>query len=350
MAKLAGWIKQHQVVAFFLIAFAITWGLGFSYVAVYRGAFLMLPLGVVSLCGPALAGIIITAVTNTESRQGSRRSQWIVFLIAWAVSAAVFVAHTVRIDHSPFSVGMVVVVSVSVVPVAFVISTARSRIPAVKRYVSSLVRLRGVEGWSLLALGLYAALHLLTLPISRLLGKPFVAVNPLLRTGLALMGLIVVKFLYQFLFFNATGEEVGWRGFALPRLQARVSPLIASLIVTVFWIPWHLFLWKAQGVPVMTWKYWIGTNSLLIILSSVVLTWFYNHSRGSILVVGIAHAAENSTARLLFIQDWTTYLVLKAIVVVVMILADRMWRRLPRDHPTVYCESAVELPAAITLQ
>ena len=144
---------------------------------------------------------------------------------------------------------------------------------------------------------------------------------------------------YQFLFFNATGEEVGWRGFALPRLQARTSPLNASLILAFFWVPWHFFLWRAQGQAVTTWSFWINNGSL-IILSSIITAWFYNHSKGSILVAGTIHAAENTTARLFLIQDWTMYLALKLAVALVIILADRMWKKLPSDHPAVYREPA----------
>jgi membrane protease YdiL (CAAX protease family) len=339
MSKLINWIKHHQVTAFFILTFAITWGLSFSY-TVYREMFLLMPLGFVALCGPALAGIIISAVANTQPRQGSHKSQWIAFLIAWIVCAPVFLAHTVWFDRVPFSPAVAVIVLVSVAPVAVVISMAYSRIPAVKRYVSSLTRLRGVVGWSLLALALYPALILLSLPVSRLLGIQPIAANRLPGTGLALIGLIAIKCLYQFLFFNATGEEIGWRGFALPRLQTRNSPLISSLILAVFWIPWHFFLWKSQGVPVMTWNYWISTNTLLIVLSSVILTWFYNRAKGSILVAGILHAAENSTARLLLILDWNQYLALKAVVALAMILVNQMWKKLPPDHPAVYHELA----------
>ena len=70
--KLTDWIKRHQVAAFYMITFTITWGLGFSYGAVLkRGQFLLAPLAFVAICGPALAGIIIAAVANTEPRQRS---------------------------------------------------------------------------------------------------------------------------------------------------------------------------------------------------------------------------------------------------------------------------------------
>ena len=124
-----------------------------------------------------------------------------------------------------------------------------------KSYLSSLIRLRGVWGWSLLALVLIPALILLSVLISSLLGRQPIAAHQFPETGLALIGLVTVKFLYQFFFFNATGEEIGWRGFALPRLQTRTSPMIAALIMAFFWIPWHFFLWQAEGKPVLTLQY-----------------------------------------------------------------------------------------------
>jgi hypothetical protein len=146
--KLRAWIKQHQIAAFFIITFAISWGLGFSYDAVMnKGVFLLAPLAFVALCGPALAGIIITALTSTQPSEGRRRTYWIAFFVAWVVSALVFVANNAFINKAPFSLVMVVFTLVSVVPVAFVISMAYSRIPAVKRYLSSLIRPRGAWGW-----------------------------------------------------------------------------------------------------------------------------------------------------------------------------------------------------------
>jgi membrane protease YdiL (CAAX protease family) len=333
MNKVIDWIKRHQITAFIIITFTITWGLGFSYIGFYKGKFMLLPLGFIATCGPALAGIIISAVCNTQPRQGSSKSAWIAFLVAWIVSTMVWLAHRKIIEHLPISPVLVVLILVSVVPVPFVISMAYSRIPAVKSYLTSLIRLRGVWGWSLLALVLFPALVLLSIPISNILGQQPIAARLLPETGLSLIGVIAGKFLYQFFFFNAIGEEVGWRGFALPRLQARTNPLIASLILACFWIPWHFVLWKSQGQSFKTWGFWM--NNFLIILSSIIHTWFYNRSQGSILVAGILHAAGNTNARVLLIQNWNFYFILMAVVALVMILADRMWRKLTTDHPAV---------------
>jgi membrane protease YdiL (CAAX protease family) len=86
------------------------------------------------------------------------------------------------------------------------------------------------------------------------------------------------------------GEEVGWRGFALPRLQVRHSALIATLLLTVGWALWHvpLFFYRPgytsmDAIGVVGWLFSLLTGSVL-------LTWLYNESRGSILVVAIFHA------------------------------------------------------------
>ena len=76
MNKLTDWIKKHRVIAFFVITFAITWGLGFSYDAVMnKGHFLLAPVAFVATCGPALAGIIISAVViRSPDRERAERS------------------------------------------------------------------------------------------------------------------------------------------------------------------------------------------------------------------------------------------------------------------------------------
>ena len=76
---------------------------------------------------------------------------------------------------------------------------------------------------------------------------------------------------------------------------------------------------------------WIGH-----ILASFLIVWMYNRSKGSILVAGIAHAALNTYQAFAPFSN-SLYLVLSAAVLVV-ILGDRMWKRLPTNHPAVYRE------------
>jgi len=335
MNKITDWIKRHQIAAFFIITFAITWGLGFSYDAVYKGQILLIPLAFVATCGPALAGIIITSVSNTQPRQGTRIASWIAFFVAWVVSALAFLANNKFINHAALSPVMVGITLVIVVPVAFVISMAFSRIPAVRNYLSSLVRLRGVWGWAFLALVMVPGLILLSIPISSFLGRQPITSHQFPETGWVLIGLIAVKFFYQFFFFNATGEEVGWRGFALPRLQSLTSPLIACLVMNIFWPLWHLFLWMAEGRSIFSPEYW-GRTYLELLPATVTIGWLYNRSKGSILVAGIAHAAANTAFMFFPNLDWTVYNMTVSVAALMLIVVDRMWKKLPSDHPAVY--------------
>ncbi len=339
MNKLTDWIKRHQVAAFFIITFVISWGLGFSYTAVLkRNQLLWLPMIFIATCGPGLAGIIVTAITNTQPRQGSRKAFWIAFLVAWFVSALVCLANLKFIEHLPLSPELVGLFTISVVPVAFVIASAYSRIPSVRKYLASLIQLRGVEGWSLLGLVFFPALLLVSLSISRILNKQPILSHQFPNISPALISLVIVKFLYQFFFFNATGEEVGWRGFALPRLQGKTSPLIAALIITIFWVPWHFFIWQVEGSPVLTWQYWLE-RFVAIIIPSVIIVWIFNRSQGSLLVAGITHAAMNTAQAFIPISNGLILYPTLFAVVLVVILADRMWKKLPPDHPAVYRSS-----------
>jgi membrane protease YdiL (CAAX protease family) len=339
MYRLTGLIRRHQVVAFFLIAFAITWGLVFSYSGLLkRNQYLLLPLVSIMACGPALAAITVSALINTRLKQGTRRAFWIAFVIALLASAIVWLANGVFHEHVPFSPVLAGLSLVSAVPVAFVISAAYSRIPAVRSCLSSLLRLRGVCGWALLGLAGATSVVVLSIPIGSLLnGKPISAYR-FPEASLALLGLVSIKFFKQLLFFNATGEEVGWRGFVLPRLQARTSPLIAALSIGVFWTVWHLFGWQAEGRAVLTLSYW----AMMFpghMLFSVLIVWLFNRSRGSILVAGVTHAALNTAQAFLPSDAWGMIVVMLGIALV-LILVDRMWKKLPSDHPAVYREQS----------
>jgi CAAX protease family protein len=98
------------------------------------------------------------------------------------------------------------------------------------------------------------------------------------------------------IFFFGFGEEVGWRGFALPRLQTGPrSALVAALILSLFWAAWHIPLFSfAMGLEGMGlaaiagWLFSIATGSIL-------LAWLYNSTGGSILIVAIFHGTLDIT-------------------------------------------------------
>ena len=98
------------------------------------------------------------------------------------------------------------------------------------------------------------------------------------------------------------GEEFGWRGFALPRLQARYSALASSLIVGVLWSIWHIPLFLTEGTIQYEWRLQAGlfvsvlAYSLFIIADAIKFTWVFNNTRGSVLLAAVMHGAANTWA------------------------------------------------------
>lgn len=112
-----------------------------------------------------------------------------------------------------------------------------------------------------------------------------------LFSGIPAIGLLPVFLLIVFV--GGLGEETGWRGFALPHLQNRFGPLVASLIVATFWALWHLpqffVISTYRAIPA------IGYVGFIFSLAcgAIVATWLYNRSGGSILLVSVWHGVYN---------------------------------------------------------
>lgn len=89
------------------------------------------------------------------------------------------------------------------------------------------------------------------------------------------------------------GEEIGWRGYALPRLASRFGFARGSLLLGVIWACWHLPLFFIPGIDKS------GQSFPLYLLQvtalSVALAWLYVHTNGSLLLVMLMHSAVNQT-------------------------------------------------------
>lgn len=107
-------------------------------------------------------------------------------------------------------------------------------------------------------------------------------------TGASLPLFILPFFLFEAI---ANGEEMGWRGYVLPRLQARHSALVASLILGLVWGLWHLpkYLGTEGGGS-------FGLALVKVFADAILYTWLYNNTRGSLLLTTLFHAAGNTAA------------------------------------------------------
>jgi CAAX protease family protein len=144
-------------------------------------------------------------------------------------------------------------------------------------------RVRVPLRWYAVVLLLLPALWLIALGIPALLGLATITFT--WSTFTALGNIPVAGF----------GEELGWRGFALPRLQARRPALSASLLLGVLWGLWHLPWRIALGLPVTATGLvqFIICYPLMLTAWTVLFTWVYNNTRGSLFLMVLFHAFAN---------------------------------------------------------
>ncbi|MBC8506634.1 MAG: CPBP family intramembrane metalloprotease [Anaerolineales bacterium] len=193
--------------------------------------------------------------------------------------------------------------------------------------------------WAIAILG-PAVLYLIGLGVHLLLGgkaPPFIMIREELNI-IPLYLIMVVLMPWN----GPVGEEFGWRGYALPRLQTKYGALFASLIIGAIWGIWHLpSFFAPQGVVgaiaaavgmIFILPYTLGT-----IANSIFMTWLYNKSKASALLAGIVwHAAINFWAPVLLSDS--------------SLVAAREGTHLPTIAPNLYLTVlAVQVMGAIIL-
>jgi uncharacterized protein len=111
----------------------------------------------------------------------------------------------------------------------------------------------------------------------------------------------LVTFVLIFFGGGPLGEEPGWRGFALPRLQARYGALRGTVLLGALWVFWHLpdYLTVAQrGGPGVNLATLLAVNLpiffVMVMSMAVIFTWVFNHTRGSLFIAILLHTAINA--------------------------------------------------------
>jgi hypothetical protein len=110
----------------------------------------------------------------------------------------------------------------------------------------------------------------------------------------------VVPMILMLTVFAGMGEEFGWRGFAVPRLQARYSALLSSVIIGVLWGLWHVPLFLVDGTTQYDWRLDAGLIPAVLMYTvfvtawSIQFTWVFNNTTGSVLLAAVLHGAGNA--------------------------------------------------------
>ena len=183
---------------------------------------------------------------------------------------------------------------------ALLVTAATGGRPGLRHFFRRYVQVRVGLRWYLLILLGYPLIGLLAASV-------YFGLAPF-QTALEQWPLIFTAYLPAtliFMIFPALGEEPGWRGFALPRLQRQYGPLLGSLILGLLHMVWHLPVFFITEGPMAMGPFNTGNfvyhifNSLVL---AVIWTWVFNNARGSIFMALVLHGTNNAIGVL--IQGW----------------------------------------------
>ena len=226
------------------------------------------------------------------------------YLLTWALLAPWFYLYSVVLNHSipwwlwllaPFAFLGGAAPSIA----GLLVSARTEGRDAVRRLGRSLVNPRLPLRWYLFTLVLPLAVTALSIALvdhDAGTWRPFAFGSVLLNMPLAYALALP---------FGPLGEELGWRGYALPRLLARFGPVAATLIIGVMWTFWHvpMMLWMpGASIPAFM---GLSTFSVVAYLcqmtaESAVMTLIYLRTGGSVLMAVLAHLAFNTAESIVF--------------------------------------------------
>ena len=169
---------------------------------------------------------------------------------------------------------------------------------SLRAWFSQALKWRVPVKWWLAAFFIPILLYALMAGIHMVMGGNFnlAEVSPLL----ALPGGFLSVFLW-----GGGNEELGWRGLALPRLQEHYNPLVSGLIIGVVWTLWH----APPGIielGFVSWAVDLPFYMVTVTGISIVATWLYNKTGGSVLLTMVFHASVNASQSLYPIEEMFT--------------------------------------------
>jgi membrane protease YdiL (CAAX protease family) len=331
------WIKKYPIEGFFLLAIAICFGTLFPAIYIVPhdttlGQILAFYLGRIGAYSPVLAGILITQIIQSELHKFYIRQRIKILLPTWFIAIVIQVAElNLTAPHEIPMIGLIILaLPISLLP-AWVISSAFSRTDGVRNWLETLVKPKGNIVYYLIAFLTFPFIHVFGNAITNFINSR--TLFPDISQVISLVYTIFITFLSVLFFSGGINEEAGWRGFAQKRLQEKYSPIVSIFVLWFLMVIWH--------IPNDLMQYQNGGYLMVRVaiypVITILFSWIYNRTNGSILPVAIFHASMNSMNPLMGIFPITTAgnIMLIGLAIIVLV-SDRMWQKLPKNHPAVY--------------
>ena len=321
-------IKDYPLAWFLIITFTITWGVWLTVPVLMGEGWVQQKFMVAAGFGPAPAALIVSYAQGYKIEFKTKR--W----LSWFLSAFILLlgintssmlyGDGISAESFSYSADLLNITTLTAALIssficAFVIASV---VCSTSERFNSLAKQVANYWYFFLALSLPLIWTSLGIITNVLLDVPFEWVSRGNLDTLLTLGYVARSILFTLLVV-AVGEEVGWRGWMLPHLQRKFSPLFSTVIIGVVWGLWHWPLFiigqYSDGSEMVFAK--VG----LCILLGTIFTWLYNRSGGSLLLMVLLHTALNNTGRILPMTASAGAYML--VLIVAMIFVDKMWKR-----------------------
>ena len=137
--------------------------------------------------------------------------------------------------------------------------------------------------------------------------------------------LTIIPFVIVTVLYGPIPEELGWRGYALDRLQRKWNALFSSLVLGVVWAVWHIPTFFMRGslmsedFPLWSTQFWLAMGPGFV-AEAVLMTWIYNNTQRSILAAILFHFMMNFTAQFLHLDgDIKSYQFVWVIIIAITV-------------------------------
>ena len=204
----------------------------------------------------------------------------------------------------PFRLPLPLMVGMGYMPTlaAFIVSGITEGKEAVRALFSKLLIARVGLRWYLISIFGLPVIYVATILLyNQFSGMPTVPILssrmpalPPLQLALSIVPMFIIIGIVN-------GEELAWRGFALPRLQRRYNALTSSLILGTIWTLFHLPLFFTKTGSSQADESFVGFLISTVAIT-ILYTWIFNNSRGSVLLAYLFHAAANTWSQVFSID------------------------------------------------
>jgi membrane protease YdiL (CAAX protease family) len=260
-----------------------------------------------------------------KTKEFESRNLMFFFLIVFGLNAIMWLIATIFNPGKPTSLAdlsiffwALVVIPAAIGPTlaAFLMTAITEGKPGVKalwgRFWNRNLNLK----WLLIALLGFDLMKLIANLIVRMIdGQPY----PIINTYTPIW-MTIPLFLSTFI-SSGMGEEFGWRGYVLPRFQAKWNALTSSIILGILWAAWHIPAFIIPNVsPLYQQNYWEWLP--MVLLYTFIFTWIFNNSKGSVLAAAILHATMNTSLVVLptYTSGWLYYGLLLLVIILIVVV------------------------------